>query len=205
MNKRQAGFTLIELVIVVVILGILAVQAVPKFLDLTDQAEQASVEGMAGGFATAISLARSQWEAEARVVNSNGLNSVVYDGTTLILTSEDAANGIRPGYVTGLSDGAGLGADMDDNCAEIWNGVFQQPPQITELTTVAGLNTSGMIYFANESGGNAGSTCHYYLINSLAKSSDGNFEAPEEGSTTIGNSFTYQPATSRVTIHINTL
>ena len=31
------------------------------------QAKQANIEGMAGGFATGVSLARSQWEAEALV------------------------------------------------------------------------------------------------------------------------------------------
>lgn len=48
MNKQQAGFTLIELVMVIVILGILAVTAVPKFSDLTTEAESAALEGVAG-------------------------------------------------------------------------------------------------------------------------------------------------------------
>ena len=76
MMKKQSGFTLIELVIVVVILGFLAVTAIPKFLDLTDQARQANIEGMAGGFATAVSLARAQWEAEARPTDTSDRNVV---------------------------------------------------------------------------------------------------------------------------------
>ena len=43
--QRAAGFSLIELVIVIVILGILAVTALPRFLDVTDEAKKASVEG----------------------------------------------------------------------------------------------------------------------------------------------------------------
>ena len=59
MNTRQAGFTLIELVMVIVILGILAAVAVPKFVNLQGDAQQAAVEGIAGalGSASAINYA----------------------------------------------------------------------------------------------------------------------------------------------------
>ena len=108
--KKLAGFTLIEMVIVVVILGFLAVTAIPKFLDLTDQAKQANIEGMAGGFATAVSLARAQWEAEGRPQDGTGRNVVDYDGSVVVLTTE--ANGIRPGYVVSSVGGEDNGAAL---------------------------------------------------------------------------------------------
>ncbi|AYF14057.1 type II secretion system protein [Vibrio parahaemolyticus] len=46
--KRQGGFTLIELVVVIVILGILAVTAAPRFLNLQDDARNATLEGLSG-------------------------------------------------------------------------------------------------------------------------------------------------------------
>lgn len=55
MNK-QSGFTLIELVVVIVILGILAATAVPKFIDLSGEANDAAVKGIAGAISSASSI-----------------------------------------------------------------------------------------------------------------------------------------------------
>lgn len=202
--RKQSGFTLIELVIVVVILGFLAVTAIPKFLDLTDQAKQANIEGMAGGYATAVSLARAQWEAEARPKDATSRNTVNYDGSNLILTTE--ATGVRPGYVvsttTGQNNGNTLGGDFTAaNCVDIWQNIFQQPPRVT--SAIATLNSDSSIdYLAAKSGAGATTTCHYYLKETLNKDSGNNFADPG-ASTSIGNSFTYQPADSSVIVYIN--
>ncbi|WP_334030561.1 type II secretion system protein [Alteromonas sp. P256] len=54
--SKQQGFTLIELIIVIVLLGILAVTAAPKFLNLQDDARDATLEGIAGSLETAASV-----------------------------------------------------------------------------------------------------------------------------------------------------
>lgn len=204
MNK-QSGFTLIELVIVVVILGFLAVTAIPKFLDLTDQAKEANIEGMAGGFATAVSLVRAQWEAEGRPQNTSSQNVVSYDGTELLLTTEDNTDGTRPGYVVastaGENDGAGLGGGFGAaNCVDIWNSILQQPPKVTTSITTLN-NDSSMQYYVAEAGDGAASQCFYYLKETLPKDGSGNFTAT--GINGAANYFTYQPSNSFVEITIN--
>lgn len=203
-KAKQHGFTLIELVIVVVILGLLAVTAIPKFIDLTEQAQQANIEGMAGGFATGISLVRAQWEAEGRPEDASSRNAVSYDGTLVLLTNEDNTSTpiIRPGYVVGLTDGSGLGTGFDiTNCVEIWQNILQQPPALTSNITTLN-NDSSFNYFVGKSGADGNSLCHYYLKDTLIRDGAGLYLDPSNV-TTVGNSFTYQPANSSVTVFVN--
>jgi MSHA pilin protein MshA len=47
MKQTQSGFTLIELVVVIVLLGILGVTALGKFQNLSSQAANAAIQGVA--------------------------------------------------------------------------------------------------------------------------------------------------------------
>ncbi len=51
MIKQQAGFTLIELIMVIVVLGTLAVSVIPRYVNLQDEADTAAVQGVAGALA----------------------------------------------------------------------------------------------------------------------------------------------------------
>lgn len=90
MSKRQNGFTLIELVVVIVILGLLATTALPRFVNLTTDAREANLAGLAAGLNSAASLARAQY----LVTGSNGASSITAEGQTVTVLTETGNPGL---------------------------------------------------------------------------------------------------------------
>lgn len=99
MKTMQKGFTLVELVVVIVILGILAATAVPKFVDLSSEAEQAAVDGVAGALSSGGVLNYSK----RKVTTGSGV--AISDTTDACV---GAANSVFAGRATLLSGSVSL-------------------------------------------------------------------------------------------------
>ncbi|MEH0372941.1 type II secretion system protein [Vibrio mimicus] len=98
--KRQGGFTLIELVVVIVILGILAVTAAPRFLNLQNDARQASLQGLKG----AIDGASGIVYGKSAVSGKDTKPTESVDGISIVYGYPAATSAGIGAAVTGLSN-----------------------------------------------------------------------------------------------------
>ena len=114
-RTTQAGFTMIELIVVIVILGILAATALPKFIDLSSDARASALKGVVGTMGSAMSV---NYAGCAAAAHAAGTNCITVDACQDIASL--LQGGILPtGYTVAnndLTDGAGSINGDTDTC-----------------------------------------------------------------------------------------
>lgn len=194
--SNHRGFTLIELVIVVVILGLLAATAIPRFLNVTEDAEDATVEGVAGGFATGVGLVRAQWEVDARPSSNQSANQ-----SFVVIESIPIGVDGDTGYPTGDLSNDGSSEDVDisgADCQSIFTLIMQSAPSITSQWNPATADEFTYFTNVNEGAGYGNNdVCHYYLMQTVKNS------VSQPITTNAGNGFVYDPRIGQVQVFSN--
>ncbi|WP_282446673.1 prepilin-type N-terminal cleavage/methylation domain-containing protein [Shewanella sp. 1CM18E] len=141
--SSHQGFTLIELVVVIIILGILAVTAAPKFINLTNDATKASLEGLQGSIKSANALVYSK----AAIDSQEKLNP-----------GEIELNGVKIMTIVGYI------APTAENLPKAIDGLFAELSNPTDSFTedwgLYNIPNAGVFIFPQ--GHNINSDCHLH-------------------------------------------
>lgn len=113
MNVKQAGFTLIELIVVIIILGILAAIAAPKFFNFKSDAAEAAVKGAAAAMSSAFVMNYAKFQlnstatdvvrfsaANACAAASNSIMQPELDSNKFSVSSDASCAGSSAGTTT---------------------------------------------------------------------------------------------------------
>lgn len=195
MRNKQQGFTIIELIIVVVILGLLAAAAIPRFTDVSSDAEDAALEGVAGGFASAVGIVRGEWELSGRPKGASGTGAGAEVFMDQILIYVDGNTGYP---VSGDNASAHDENIVAADCVSVIQSILQGAPKTT--ASFNDLAETRYYTYVTQNSAVGNDMCVYYLANTIKNEAN----APSgDDYLTVGNAFVYNPRNGGVSIYSN--
>jgi MSHA pilin protein MshA len=150
-NNKQAGFTLIELIMVIVILGVLSAFALPRFADLGGNARTASINGVAGAMKAAANIAHAQQLASggsgSDTVSLEGVDIVMLNGYPSVVGIMVAAQISTDDYTVSGGTVSVTSAPDAPNCSVVYTAAVAGslgPPVVAQSpASVASATVSG--------------------------------------------------------------
>jgi prepilin-type N-terminal cleavage/methylation domain-containing protein len=137
MQNKNGGFTLIELVIVIIVLGVLSATALPKFLNIGQDAHDATAKSSFSAFDSAVKLYHSCWL-------TNGKSGAVQD---LACFGDGDIDSSTTGYPLAVGDTSSGTLLQGDYCKEIWSSLLNNDFKLESHMTPKYSDDTDIIYW----------------------------------------------------------
>jgi MSHA pilin protein MshA len=146
--RRNAGFTLIELVVTLSVIAILAALALPRYIALQTQARAAKTQAIFGGIRSAAALAHAQVLATNTVTSGSAVISMEGQNVTIV-------NGYPTADLAGIITATQMNTTAD------------------QIVISGGGSNAGDLLTINTVGGTAGTCTVTYQASAAANTSPG--------------------------------